>query len=62
MRVIERDEVARRLTYEVCIPIVKQAMIDFSAGLTRQLLDKSLGHVVQDLASAWAPYSGKARS
>ena len=38
MRVIERDEVARRLTYEVCIPIVKQAMIDFSAGRTRQLL------------------------
>src|SRR5580704_1007527 len=38
MRVIERDEVTRRLTYEVCIPIVKQAMIDFSAGRTRQLL------------------------
>lgn len=38
MRVIERDEVARRLTYEVCIPIVRQAMIDFSSGRTRQLL------------------------
>jgi ornithine cyclodeaminase len=38
MRVIERAEVARRLTYEACIPIVRQAMIDFSAGRTRQLL------------------------
>jgi ornithine cyclodeaminase/alanine dehydrogenase-like protein (mu-crystallin family) len=38
MRVIEREEVARRLTYEVCIPIVRQAMIDFSRGETRQLL------------------------
>ncbi len=38
MRVIERDEVARRLTYEVCMPIVRQAMIDFSRGETRQLL------------------------
>jgi ornithine cyclodeaminase/alanine dehydrogenase-like protein (mu-crystallin family) len=38
MRVIDRDEVARRLTYDVCIPIVRQAMIDFSKGETRQLL------------------------
>jgi ornithine cyclodeaminase/alanine dehydrogenase-like protein (mu-crystallin family) len=38
MRVIERAEVARRLTYEACIPIVRQAMIDFSSGGTRQLL------------------------
>ncbi len=38
MRVIERDEVAKRLTFEVCIPIVRQAMIDFSDGTTRQLL------------------------
>ena len=38
MRVIERAEVARRLTYEACIPIVRQAMIDFSNGGTRQLL------------------------
>lgn len=38
MRVIDRDEVARRLTYELCIPIVRQAMIDFSRGETRQLL------------------------
>jgi ornithine cyclodeaminase len=38
MRVIERDEVARRLTYEMCIPIVRDAMIAFSRGETRQLL------------------------
>jgi ornithine cyclodeaminase/alanine dehydrogenase-like protein (mu-crystallin family) len=38
MRVIDREEVARRLTYDVCIPIVRQAMIDFSKGETRQLL------------------------
>lgn len=38
MRVIDREEVARRLTYEVCIPLVRQAMIAFSKGETRQLL------------------------
>lgn len=38
MRVIDRDEVRARLTYEVCIPLVRQAMIAFSRGETRQLL------------------------
>ena len=38
MRLIEREEVTRRLTYEACIPIVRQAMIAFSKGQTRQLL------------------------
>lgn len=38
MRFIDRDEVARRLTYEKCIPLVRQAMIDFSQGTTKQLL------------------------
>jgi len=38
MRFIDREEVARRLTYEVCIPIVRDAMIAFSRGQTRQLL------------------------
>jgi ornithine cyclodeaminase/alanine dehydrogenase-like protein (mu-crystallin family) len=38
MRFIDRDEVSRRLTYEVCIPIVREAMIAFSAGHTRQHL------------------------
>jgi ornithine cyclodeaminase len=38
MRFIDREEVARRLTYEVCIPIVREAMLAFSRGETRQLL------------------------
>jgi ornithine cyclodeaminase len=38
MRFIDREEVARRLTYEVCIPLVRNAMIAFSKGETRQLL------------------------
>lgn len=38
MRFIDREEVARRLTYEVCIPIVRDAMIAFSCGETKQLL------------------------
>src|SRR5262245_38243179 len=38
MRFIDRDEIARRLTYDRCIPIVREAMIAFSKGETRQLL------------------------
>lgn len=38
MRFIDHEEVARRLTYEVAIPIVREAMIAFSTGETRQLL------------------------
>jgi ornithine cyclodeaminase/alanine dehydrogenase-like protein (mu-crystallin family) len=38
MRFIDRQEVARRLTYDVCIPIVRDAMIAFSRGETQQLL------------------------
>ncbi len=38
MRFIDREEVARRLTYQVCIPIVREAMIAFSKGQTKQLL------------------------
>jgi len=38
MRFIDRDEVARRLTYDRCIPIVRAAMIAFSRGETRQHL------------------------
>jgi ornithine cyclodeaminase len=38
MRFIDREEVGRRLTYEVCIPIVRDAMIAFSRGETKQLL------------------------
>jgi ornithine cyclodeaminase/alanine dehydrogenase-like protein (mu-crystallin family) len=38
LKFIDRDEVAKRLTYDLCIPIVRQAMIAFSRGETRQLL------------------------
>src|SRR5271170_7906394 len=38
MRFIDREEVARRLTYEKCIPLVRNAMIAFSKGETKQLL------------------------
>jgi len=38
MRFINREEVARRLTYEVCIPVVRQAMISLSKDETKQLL------------------------
>jgi ornithine cyclodeaminase/alanine dehydrogenase-like protein (mu-crystallin family) len=38
MRFIDREEVAKRLTYEMCIPIVRKAMIAFSRGETKQLL------------------------
>ena len=38
MRHIDKEEIARRLTYERCIPIVRDAMIAFSTGETKQLL------------------------
>ncbi|QOY87669.1 ornithine cyclodeaminase family protein [Paludibaculum fermentans] len=38
MRFIDREEVARRLTYPRCIPIVRDAMIAFSKGETIQHL------------------------
>jgi len=38
MRIIDHDEVAERLTYELCIPVVRAAMIAFSRGETKQLL------------------------
>ncbi len=38
MRFIDREEVARLLTYDICIPLVRDAMIAFSTGETRQLL------------------------
>lgn len=42
IRFVDREEVARRLTYDVCIPIVRDAMIAFSRGETRQLLRSNL--------------------
>src|SRR5437016_11181278 len=38
MRFIDQAEVRRRLTYERCIPLVRDAMIALSNGTTRQLL------------------------
>lgn len=38
IRYIDQEEVARRLTYDLCIPIVRDAMIAFSRGETKQLL------------------------
>lgn len=38
MRFIDREEVARRLTYPVAIRVVREAMIALSRGETRQLL------------------------
>ena len=38
MRFIDREEVARRLTYPAAIRIVREAMIALSSGQTRQLL------------------------
>ncbi len=43
MRMIDADEVRAKLTYEVCIPAVRAAMIALSAGETRQLL-RSIMH------------------
>lgn len=38
MRFIDREEVSQRLTYERCIPLVRDAMVAFSRGETRQFL------------------------
>ena len=38
IRFIDREEVAQRLTYEKCISIVREAMIAFSRGETKQVL------------------------
>jgi len=66
MRFIDRDEVARRLTYERCIPIVREAMIKFSAGETKQLLrsilplsEGRLFGVMPGALGAHAPFGAK---
>ncbi len=66
MRFIDREEVARRLTYEVCIPIVRNAMIAFSRGETRQLLrsiiplaEGRLFGVMPGAMGASAPFGAK---
>lgn len=66
MRFIDREEVARRLTYDVCIPIVRNAMIAFSRGETRQLLrsiiplsNGRLFGVMPGAMGAQAPFGAK---
>ncbi len=66
MRFIDREEVARRLTYELCVPIVRQAMIAFSRGETKQLLrsiiplsEGRLFGVMPGAMGAHAPFGAK---
>jgi ornithine cyclodeaminase len=66
IRFIDRDEVVRRLTYDLCIPIVRDAMIAFSRGETKQLLrsilplseDRLFG-VMPGALGAHAPFGAK---
>jgi ornithine cyclodeaminase len=66
IRFIDRDEVARRLTYERCIPIVRDAMIALSSGETKQLLrsyiplsDGRIFGVMPGALGAHAPFGAK---
>lgn len=66
MRFIDREEILRRLTYDVCIPIVREAMIAFSKGETKQLLrsiitlsDGRLFGVMPGAMGAHAPFGAK---
>jgi ornithine cyclodeaminase len=66
MRFIDREEVARRLTYDVCISIVRQAMIAFSKGETKQplrsilpLSDGRLLGIMPGAMGAHAPFGAK---
>ncbi len=66
MRFIDREEVARRLTYDVCIPIVRNAMIALSKGRTKQLLrsiiplsEGRLFGVMPGAMGAHAPFGAK---
>jgi ornithine cyclodeaminase len=66
MRFIDREEVARRLTYAKCIPIVRDAMMAFSRGETKQLLrsilplsEGRLFGVMPGALGAHAPFGAK---
>lgn len=66
IRFISRDEVARRLTYEQCIPIVRDAMIALSSGETKQVLrsyiplsEGRLFGVMPGALGAQAPFGAK---
>ena len=61
MRFIDREEVSRRLTYDVCIPIVREAMIALSAGETmqhlRSILPLSDGRLFGIMPGAMGPHA-----
>ncbi len=66
MRFIDREEVARRLTYDVCIPIVREAMTAFSKGETKQhlrsilpLSEGRLFGIMPGALGAHAPFGAK---
>jgi ornithine cyclodeaminase len=66
IRFIGRDEVIRRLTYERCIPIVRDAMTAFSRGETKQTLrsyiplsEGRLFGVMPGALGAKAPFGAK---
>src|SRR5512146_1842904 len=66
MRYIDREEVTRRLTYEICIPIVRDAMIAFSSSETKQLLrsiiplsDGRFFGIMPGAMGAHAPFGAK---
>ncbi len=66
MRFIDRDEVARRLTYRACIPVVRDAMMALSRGDTLQLLrsilplsEGRLFGVMPGALGAHAPFGAK---
>jgi ornithine cyclodeaminase/alanine dehydrogenase-like protein (mu-crystallin family) len=61
IRFIDQAEVARRLTYDLCLPIVHDAMIAFSRGETRQILRSILplseGRVFGVMPGALGPHA-----
>lgn len=66
IRFIDRNEVARCLTYELCIPIVRDAMIALSRGDTKQLLrsyipltESRIFGVMPGALGAHAPFGAK---
>jgi len=66
IRFIDREEVARRLTYDLCIPIVRDAMVAFSRGETKQLLrsilplsEGRLFGIMPGALGAHAPFGAK---
>lgn len=66
IRFLDRDEVARRLTCETCIPLIRDAMIAFSRGETKQLLrsilplsEGRLFGIMPGALGAHAPFGAK---